>query len=366
MGKAVFKRGAWWIDYRANGKRYREKIGPTKSLAKIALCKRLVEIAEGRYIDKKVKEKQRIKFEDFADEYYRVHCKPNHKSNGSLSHLKLLKTYFSGKCLHEITPQMVAQFKSERLNQVKPASVNRALACLKSLFNRAIEWEKLDGRNPVKPVKLAKEDNQRLRFLEKNEIVTLVDNCNFDLKPIVTLAVCTGMRLGEILNLKWRDVDFVRNIIYLYVTKNNQPRELPMNNLVKRTLIGVRKHSESEYIFVRKDGSRILDIRKPFSYALKKSGIIDFHFHDLRHTFASQLVMGGVNLNTVRELLGHKTLQMTLRYSHLSPNYRSQAVGVLDRQMDTRWAPKELTSKDKNQDISLSNSEDTTYEISKH
>ena len=99
------------------------------------------------------------------------------------------------------------------------------------------------------------------------------------------------------------------------------------------------KHPESPYIFCSKNGKPYGDIKKSFLTAITKSGIIGFHFHDLRHTFASQLVMAGVDLNTVRELLGHKSLEMTLRYSHLSPDHKKRAVDVLNRQMDTIWTP---------------------------
>ncbi len=109
---------------------------------------------------------------------------------------------------------------------------------------------------------------------------------------------------------------------------------------LKKALIAVPKNPESSYVFCNKDGAPYGDIKKSFFTALKKAGIIDFHFHDLRHTFASQLVMSGVDLNTVRELLGHKSLEMTLRYSHLSPDHKKRAVDILGQRMDTFWTPK--------------------------
>lgn len=125
------------------------------------------------------------------------------------------------------------------------------------------------------------------------------------------IALNTGMRRGEILGLKWRDVDIKRNVLYLRNTKNGDKREVPVNEQVKTALISTRRNPKSEYIFSKKDGSAIGDIKKSFLTALRKSGIKDFHFHDLRHTFASQLVMSGIDLNTVQELLEHKTIQMT-------------------------------------------------------
>jgi integrase len=176
---------------------------------------------------------------------------------------------------------------------------------------------------------MCKEKAIRLRYLEKEEITTLVANCSQELKPIVILAVNTGMRRGEILNIKWTDIDFKRDVICLLETKSDEKREVPMNEAVKDALIKVRRNPKSPYVFCYKNGEQVKDIRKSFWTALKKSGIKDFRFHDLRHSAASHLVMAGIDLNTVREILGHKTIEMTLRYAHLSPNHKKKAVDVL-------------------------------------
>ena len=115
-----------------------------------------------------------------------------------------------------------------------------------------------------------------------------------------------------------------------------------MNEVVKNELIKVRKNRKSPYIFCHPNGERVKDIRKSFWTALKKSGIKDFRFHDLRHTAASQLVMAGVDLNTVREILGHNTIEMTLRYAHLSPNHKKRAVDVLGESIGLQAVPKSL------------------------
>jgi len=113
---------------------------------------------------------------------------------------------------------------------------------------------------------------------------------------------------------------------------------VPLNAVAKKTLIAVPKHPGSPYVFNDNNGNNYGDIKKSFLTAVKKSDIIDFHFHDLRHTFASQLVMAGVDLNTVRELLGHKSIEMTLRYSHLSPDHKKRAVDVLSGRISTNIA----------------------------
>ncbi|MCX5712952.1 MAG: site-specific integrase, partial [Candidatus Omnitrophica bacterium] len=176
------------------------------------------------------------------------------------------------------------------------------------------------------------------RYLEREEIDKLLNNCCEHLKPIVIVALHTGMRKGEILGLKWHDIEIKRNIIHLHDTKNGESREVPMNEIVQKTVIGVLKNPESQYVFCNKDGKPYGNVRKSFFTALTKAGIIDFRFHDLRHTFASQLVMSGVDLNTVRELLGHKSIEMTLRYSHLSPDHKKRAVDILNHRMTTEVA----------------------------
>ena len=335
----ILKKGSWYIDYYACGRRKREKIGPSKSLAETVLKKRKVEIAEGKFLD--IRKEQKVKFEDFTQQFIELYLKPNNMSweKSELHNIKRMEKFFAGHHLHEITPILIEKFKIERGKEVAPATVNRGLACLKSMFNRAITWGRFSGGNPVSKVKFLKESNGRLRYLEKEEIVKLLENCSGHLKPIVILALNTGMRRGEILNLKWQDLDFRRGIIHLFKTKNNEKREIPMNDAVRTALIKVRKHSNSPYIFCGEDGKPFHDNRTSFFTALRKSDIIKFRFHDLRHTFASQLVMSGVDLNTVRELLGHKSLEMTLRYAHLSPDHKKRAVDILGKRMDTFWTP---------------------------
>jgi len=340
-----FKNGNWHIDYRTpTGKRRREKIGTSKELAKNVLRKRKLEMAEGKFLD--VVKKEQIRFEDFADEYFNIHSKPHKKGWKTDQHIiNRLKKDFRGKYLFEITPQDIERFKLERLKEtigedglktISPATINRQLDVLSNIFNKAVIWGKLQ-KNPMKMVQSLKVTPGRTRFLEREEIVKLLSNCTHNLKPIVILALFTGMRRGEIFGLKWRDVDFKRNVITLLDTKNGEKREVPISEQVKTALIKVRKHPDSAHIFCSEKGEPVHDIRKSFSTALKKSGIVAFRFHDLRHTFASQLVMSGIDLNTVRELLGHKDMTMTLRYSHLAPSHKQRAVDILSQRMDTFW-----------------------------
>ncbi len=327
----------FFIDYRLpNGKRRRERIGSSRKLAENVLHKRKAEMAEGRLLN--VVKKEKIKFEDFAREYFNIHSKQHKKSwVTDAYHIKDFNEFFKGKYLYEITAKDIEYFKMERLKKVSPSTVNRQMGVLRGMLNKALAWGKLEA-NPMKSVQFLKEPQGRLRFLEREEIVKVLANCNKHLRPVVVLALFTGMRRGEILGLKWHDIDVKRNIITLLNTKNGHKREVPMNEQVKTALIRVRKHPESPFIFCNDKGKRIHDIRKSFSTALRKSGITNFRFHDLRHTFASQLVMSGVDLNTVRELLGHKDMTMTLRYSHLAQSHKQRAVDILGKRVDTFWA----------------------------
>ena len=301
---------------------------------------------------------QKVKFEDFAKEYLNIHSKQHKKSWKTDDYLiKDLERFFKGKFLYEITPKDIEHFKIERLAEkvgkktVSPATVNRQLDVLSGILNKAVTWGKLQT-SPMKSVQSLKVPPGRLRFLEKEEIIKLLSNCNKNLRPIVILALFTGMRRGEILGLKWHDIDVKRNIITLLDTKNGDKREVPMNEQVKTALIRVKKHPSTAYIFCNEKGIPVHDIRKSYSTALKKSGITNFRFHDLRHTFASQLVMSGIDLNTVRELLGHKDMTMTLRYSHLAQSHKQRAVDILGKKVDTFWALEQKSEKPQNAQVS--------------
>ena len=331
----------WWIDYTdPNGIRHREKVGPSKAMAEDALAKIRTAIVENRYFDIK-KQEEKVLFDDFVNMFIELHATPNKRPRvvrRDRGLIKRLSMSFSGKSLSDITPPMVERYKAERSKEVAPATVNRELACLKTMFNKAILWNKATD-NPVRKVKLFKENNQRKRYLEKEEIVRFIDACQPHLKPIVIVAIYTGMRKSEILNLKWKDVDFEHGIIYLIETKNGERREVLMNEVVKDTLSKVQHRGRIPYIFIGKDNKPYTNVRKSFDAALKKCDIIDFKFHDLRHTFCSQLVMAGVDIKTVQELVGHKTPEMTHRYAHLSPTHKRSAIELLAQKIGTNLAP---------------------------
>ncbi|WP_455379496.1 site-specific integrase, partial [Petrachloros mirabilis] len=136
-----------------------------------------------------------------------------------------------------------------------------------------------------------------------------MDACDPHLRPIVVVGLNTGMRRGEILSLRWEHCDLKHSFILLDKTKNGERREIPINVTVRSTLRGLERRLDIPYVFFDpKTGKPYQDVKRSFATACKKAGITDFHFHDLRHTFASQLVMSGIDLATVKELLGHKDI----------------------------------------------------------
>ncbi len=145
-------------------------------------------------------------------------------------------------------------------------------------------------------------------------------------------ALNSGMRKGEILGLKWDNVDLKQGFILLDKTKNGERPEIPINGSLKVVFQGITRRLDVSYVLCDPvSGRPCQDVKKSFASACKRAGISDFHFHDLRHTFSSHLVMAGIDITTVKELLGHKTLTMTLRYAHLAPSHKVSAVNILDQ-----------------------------------
>jgi site-specific recombinase XerD len=325
---SVYKRGEnWYIDFTFHGHRVREMIGPSRKGADKVIAKRKTEIAENKYLDKR-KELEPIKFHDFSVQYlqWAKANKAKNSYNRDLTSMRHLNKEFENRNIHEITLEEVEGYYSKR-KEISIYSANRELALLKHFYRKATEWKKVK-ENPTKEVKVRlKEEVQRIRFLMPNEIQILLSCCPDNLKPIVTVALHTGMRREEILSLKWTQVNLLTGIIHLDKTKNHESRNIKMNVTVRSALSQIEHRSE--FVFCKPDGSRYSQLPGPFEDVVKKAGIEDFHFHDLRHTFASTLVMAGKDILVVQKLLGHKKLDMTLRYAHLAPNY-GDAVNILD------------------------------------
>ncbi len=212
-------------------------------------------------------------------------------------------------------------------------TITRELACLKRMYNLAIKWGDAK-KNPVNEVSFLEEPPGRNKFLSQEEASIFQNSCAEHLKPIVMTALNTGMRLGEILNLTWGRVH-IQNVIDPYIevtmTKNNETRYVPLNDTVVELLNGLQSRStHSDFVFLSSKNKRLKSVRKPFAQALRKSGILDFRFHDLRHTFASHFVMNGGDLLTLKEILGHHSMKMVERYAHLAAAHKRRQINNLN------------------------------------
>ena len=335
----------WCIAYKGvDGRMRREKTdAPTKELARKLLAKKLVELTEAKVAGITV-EQTPIAFTEFMKEYRRhIEGKKTPQSIGrddrSIQHLTKV---FGSRQLRQVTTGMVQKYVDDRMHEKKrggkpyrPATVNREIMCLSAIFREAIKRGYAD-RNPVRGVKQMAEDNIIVRYLSLDEETALLDACTPNLKPIVLCALHSGMRRGEILKLKWEDVDLDQLLIRVKLTKSKKTRYIPINTKLHEVLKAVPKLDDCPYVFANPEThDRWCDQNTAWNYTLKRSGVKNFRFHDLRHTFASRLVQAGESIKSVQELLGHASLQVTLRYAHLSASDLRRAVEVLTGQKNT-------------------------------
>ena len=329
----VYLRGkSYYFNFYYEGKRYNEKIGQvSKSVAEEKLNIKRSEVIRGEWKPKAVK----ISFEKFKEEYLK-YSKGNKKPRSFIRDecsLKHLSRFFGSKRLSEISPFMVEKYKLTRKEEeAAPVTTNHELGCLRNMFNMAIKWKKAQA-NPVREVKFFKEPKGKDRILSEEEEIRLLEivratTKSQHLEPIIITALHTGMRKGEILNLKWSNVDFKTGHILVVETKNGEIRRIPMNKKLTETLQGAKKLSKSEYVF-SENGKPYGDVKTGWWSALEKAKIEGFRFHDLRHTFGSRLGMAGADIKTIAELMGHRDLQMTMRYSHPTPEHKRKAVEML-------------------------------------
>ncbi len=329
----------WQIDYYdPQGKRVM-KCFPKKADAEAYLGKVQAAKKEGRYHDVfDVKRETRITFNELAERYVE-----NYHTQRTFSRLKYYlvdeyRTAFGGRRLAEISYLDLETYRNRRkatpTRAGKPrtdATVNREMSTLRHMLNKAVEWGMLEASPFNKGSRLMlKENNHRLRFLTEAEIDALLKACSPHLTPIVETALLTGMRRGEMLSLKWEQI---RNgFIYLTETKSGKDRQIPINDRLQDVLREVRRGNQlkSEFVFCDSQGKRFYEVKRSFHGACRRAGIEAFRFHDLRHTFASRLVMRGASLKAVQELLGHADLKMTMRYAHLSQEHLRDSVNLLN------------------------------------
>jgi integrase len=207
----------------------------------------------------------------------------------------------------------------------------------KATFGRALQLAVVSGnlqRNAARLVTARREDNTRVRWLkddeEKRMVDTILENCPTQL-PAFIVALHTGMRQSEQFGLEWREIDFERRKIFLDKTKNGSDREVPMSKTCFQLLTDLYANKQNDWVFqASRYKQRLKNPRQWFETVLRDAKVTNFHWHDLRHTFCSRLVMKGVDIRTVMELAGHKSISVTMRYAHLSPEHNQAAIEKLD------------------------------------
>ena len=254
--------------------------------------------------------------------------------------------------LDQISTWHVRKYKSERAKEinrltgepVSPKTVNRELSTIRRMFNVAKQWEVVRD-NPCDGVQLFPEKQNKAEFLYPEECRDLIDAAEDYFRPVLIVAIHTGMRKGEILGLTWDQVDFDNRIIRLDEGKTVKTslEYVPINNTVVEALS--RLPRRDEFVFHREVGNgRLYDVRKPLLAALEKSGIAEqrrrlgkhpLRFHDLRHTTASLMVIFGQPLEAAQAMLRHKDIKTTQRYAHLSPRYMRDAATLLEQCITT-------------------------------
>jgi integrase len=314
------------------GKRVREAIATNRQMAEAVLKKRIVEALEDRHFDKR--NVGRVSFLRFAETYI-TRCTSLLKSaKTEYDRVQFWVREFGSRPIGQISCAELQDWQARKRQTCKPATVNRIMCRLRHMFNRAVDWDLLDP-SPMKGIKFLPENNYRLRYLSREECDRLVQSCIAPhLRAIVTVALHTGMRSGEIRSLQWHDLDFDSGFIIIRDSKNGEPRHIPMDSTVVDLFRNYPRTSGSEFVFTNAAGGRLGWVQHGFRKALARAGISDLHVHDLRHTFASAWMMAGGELYALKDILGHKTIAMTQRYAHLSPAYKR---AMVDR-MEQIWA----------------------------
>jgi integrase len=349
--------GRWWLDFRTSDGRRRRKLCGSYEDAKAKLADVETAKKRGTYVD----ENSAPTFELYA-QYYLENVSSHKNSHGREKRLmKNLVTCFGGFRISKVKRTLVIEYRTLRLRTVKPATVNREISLLRHVFNVAIGHGLL-AINPARggPGLTAFKEERRMRFLEMEEIDRLLaaiqtritknsaDKLKANAKKfwqylhtIVVAALHTGMRKGEILGLRWQQINWNGRYILLTNTKNGEPRRVPVDAALLTELSDHRQRvPKSEFVFPSFDRCGLVaplsDVKVAFARALNDAAISGFRFHDLRHTFASHYVMSkGANLYTLAKILGHKSIAMTQRYADLSPDF-------IDRErerMDSLWIP---------------------------
>jgi site-specific recombinase XerD len=290
----------------------------------------------------KIKKIQSITFREFIEQY--LEYSKSNKARGSylrdIASINALSKLFNSYLLNSIETKELDRYKIKRIGDgVKNRTINIEFYCLSNMLRKAIEWNYLSSKPKIQ---LLKQETKPPQFLNENEIRLLIESASLWLKPMLIVFINTGIRRHELFNIRFIDIDYDRRTLTVRSSKTNDFRLIPINNELYETLqflkdnyihpntnqILDRTLEQKEYIFCNIDGTKLKSIRTSFGKASKKAGIKATP-HTLRHSFASHLVMNGVDLVTVKELLGHSSISTTMIYSHLSEEHKARSIEKL-------------------------------------
>ena len=312
-----------------------------------------LKISEEKEIAKRKKEltakKEAITFAEVFEKYI-VQAQQDKKTRTYNTELLLYKNWLSKiigtMSLRDISPFILETLKKNMADAGRsPRTITYALALTRQVFNYARNHDLFNGDNPVSKVKKPSSDNRRVRYLSQEEANLLLEELrkkSQQLHDMALISLHCGLRAGEIFNLRWDDINFRDNTIFIKDTKSNHNRNAIMTEDVKNLLQKKVKEASTELVFVSSRGKQITEISRTFDRVIESLGfnknVSDTRkkvvFHTLRHTYASWLVMSGADLYTVQKLMGHSTIAMTERYSHLAPDYLKKAVSGFEKYVD--------------------------------
>jgi len=329
----------FWMSFSVNGKQYKRSTGTAdKRLAEAVLGKVRGQVVEGKWFE--VDQAKQHTFDEMMEKFMREYA-PSRELKTQKSYitsLNNLRKYFTGMLLSDITPLSISNYYQKRKGDgVSISSINREFAMLSKAFNLAYKRWGWCNENPCSKIQREPENNQVDRWLTNEESERLISVCssylNGDMVDIVIIALHTGMRQGEILNLKYTDIDIFRKVITVLKSKNKTPRTIPMNETVYQLFLRRSKiRSMSGFVFTTGNGTRhmVRNLIREFDKAVEKAEIKDFTFHCLRHTAATWMIQCGIDIYTVSKIMGHKDIKTTMRYAHHCPESLRHGVRAID------------------------------------
>ena len=272
----------------------------------------------------------------FVEEYL-AYSKANKRPTTHTIDIKVLKEFSAIATPYkftDITPQKIEQWKQKRLGSVSMAQTNKEFRHLKSALSKAFQWKYLDN-NPAQYVKQSKIPKNPPRFLDKAEIERILSAASDKMKLIILTFIYTGMRISELINLRWQDINFTRKEITVQSHDNFQPKDyearvIPLHDNLFKVLEAVKQENGTAFLNDYEEQYTNDILEKKFRKLTKKANITNCTPHTLRHTYASHLIMSGVDLVTVKELLGHSSIVTTMIYAHLSKPHIKIAVRKLN------------------------------------